>query len=143
MELNITLIVQLMVFLTGVLWLSFVLFRPMLQLLEEREKRIEGTRREAEKLLTAGGEKSGIIDIRIEEARAQAMEERAALRSQGQKVYQDLVEGARREAQEKIGQARSEIQKAQTQASAALKKEAEALAGLIVKQVVPGAGGKA
>lgn len=143
MELNITLIVQLVVFLTVMLWLSFVLFRPMLALLEEREKRIEGTRREADKLATAGGEKSGIIDIRIEEARAQAMEERAALRGQGQKVYQELVESARGQAQDKLGKARSEIHKAQTEAAAALKKEAEALAALIVKQVVPGAGGKA
>jgi F-type H+-transporting ATPase subunit b len=142
-ELNVTLIVQLVVFLTVMLWLSFVLFRPMLRLLEEREKRIEGTRREAERLTTAGGEKSGIIDIRIDEARAQAMEERAALRSQGQKVYQELVDSARHQAQDKLNKARGEIHKAQTEAAAALKRDAEALAALIVKQVVPGAGGKA
>ncbi|MFH1810928.1 MAG: ATP synthase F0 subunit B [Pseudomonadota bacterium] len=143
MELNITFIVQLAIFLTGVLWLSVVLFKPMLQLIEEREKRIEGTRREAERLMTSGGEKSGIIDIRIEEARAQAMEERTQLRAQGQKVYQGLVDGARQQAQDKLGKAREEIQKAQREASATLKQEADNLATLIVQQVVPGAGGKA
>lgn len=141
MELNATIIVQLAIFLFGVLWLSFILFRPMLTLLEERDKRIEGTKREAEKLGSAGTEKSGIIDIRLEEARAAALDERKSFRLQGQKVYTEAVEVARKASQEKLAKARVEIEAARKQAETSLKSEAKVLANMVVERVLERPGG--
>lgn len=143
MELNITIIVQLVVFLFGVLWLSLVLFRPMIRLMEEREKRIEGRRKEAEALLASGNEKSGIIDIRLEEARALALEERKDLRNEGQKIYSAVVEQARKQAQEKLQGARDDIEAARFEAAQELKREAQVMAQLIVERVLERPGGAA
>lgn len=134
-ELNITLVLQLVLFLFILVWLALVLLRPMLALLEERERRIDGTRKEIERLGKAGGEKTGIIEIRIEEARAQAQEERQALRDEGQKIHAALVEKARLEVQANITKARAEIETARRDAAAKLKGEAASLAQLIVTQV--------
>lgn len=143
MELNITFLVQLVVFLFGVLWLSLVLFKPMLQLLEERDKRIAGRRKEAETLQASGNEKSGIIDIRLEEARALALEERKEMRNEGQKVYSEVVEKARKQAQEKLQGARDDIEVARFEAAQELKREADVLASLVVEQVLERPGGAA
>jgi len=142
-ELNITFLVQLVVFLFGVLWLSLVLFKPMLQLLEERDKRIAGRRKEAETLQASGNEKSGIIDIRLEEARALALEERKEMRNEGQKVYSEVVEKARKQAQEKLQGARDDIEVARFEAAQELKREADVLASLVVEQVLERPGGAA
>ena len=135
MELNITLLIQLIIFLFILVWLAFVLLRPMIKLLEEREGRIEGTRKDVARLTSAGGEKNGIIEIRIEEARAQAQEERLALRAEGQKSHADLVEKARKQAMQKMQHAREEIDDARKKAAEQLDKESAKLAALIVSKV--------
>ncbi len=135
MELNITLLVQLVIFLFILVWLAFVLLRPMIALLEERERRIDGTRKEIDRLANAGGEKSGIIEIRIEEARAQAQEERQALRDAGQKKHAEMIEKARKKVQLKLQQATQEIEAAHNQAADKLSAETQTLAQLIVAKV--------
>lgn len=142
MELNATIVVQLVVFLFGVLWLSFFLFRPMLRLLEEREKRIAGAKAEAQRMAASGSEKEGIIEIRLEEARSQALAERAQLRTEGQKVYAQVVSTSRQQAQEKLGQARAELAQAHQQASQVLQREAGELASLIVERIAARPGGR-
>jgi F0F1-type ATP synthase membrane subunit b/b' len=115
----------------------------MLQLLEERDKRIAGRRKEAETLQASGNEKSGIIDIRLEEARALALEERKEMRNEGQKVYSEVVEKARKQAQEKLQGARDDIEVARFEAAQELKREADVLASLVVEQVLERPGGAA
>ena len=72
-----------------------------------------------------------------------ALEERKELRSEGQKVYSEVVEKARKQAQEKLQGARDDIEVARFEASQELKHEAENLASLIVEQVLERPGGAA
>ena len=141
MELNITFVIQLAIFLFALGWLSIVLIKPMIAMFEEREKRIGGARREVETMLSSGGEKTGIIEIRLEEARAEALEERQKLRDEGQKIHDSLVESARLEAQKKLELARKDIETATHEAETLLKRESEKLAALVVDRVLsrPGA----
>jgi F-type H+-transporting ATPase subunit b len=135
-ELNITVLIQLTIFLIAMLWLSLLLFRPMLRLLEEREKRIEGTRREAAALTAANEEKLKGIGIRIDEARALAYEQRRVLRAEGQKVYAETVERARQETQAQLERAQAEIAAARDRAQVALQTESQRLADAIVARLL-------
>lgn len=136
MELNITLLIQLTIFLIAMLWLSLLLFRPMLRLLEEREKRVEGTRQEAVALTAANEEKLKGIGIRIDEARALAYEQRRVLRAEGQKIYAETVERARQETQAQVEHAQAEIAAARDRAQATLHNESQRLADAIVARLL-------
>lgn len=142
MELNITFVVQLAIFLFAMLWLSLLLFRPMLRLLEERDTRIEGTRREVARLATSGSEKAGIIEIRLDEARTEALTERKRLREEGQRIYSEAVESARKESQAKLEQARGDLESAVQAASNVLRGESDILATRIVEKVLSQPGGR-
>lgn len=143
MELNITLLIQLAVFLFAMLWLSLLLFRPMLRLLEEREKRIDGTRREAAALTASNDEKLKGIGIRIDETRALAFEQRRTLRAEGQKIYAETVERARQETQAQLERAQAEIAAARDRARATLQTESQRLAEAVVARLLDRPEGRA
>ncbi|MBN2358356.1 MAG: hypothetical protein JXR83_02825 [Deltaproteobacteria bacterium] len=143
MELNVTLLIQLAVFLFAMLWLSLLLFRPLLRLLEEREKRIAGTRREAAAMTAANEEKLKGIGVRIDEARALAYEQRRALRAEGQKIYAETVERARQETQQQLERAHAEIAAARDRARAELQSESQRLADSIVARLLDRPEGRA
>ena len=136
MELNVTLLIQLAIFLFAMLWLSLLLLKPLLRLLEEREKRIEGTRREAAALTAANDEKLKGIAVRIDEARALAYEQRRVLRAEGQKIFTETVERARQETQAQLERAHAEIEAARDRVRAALQVESQRLADAVVARLL-------
>ena len=143
MELNVTFLIQLAIFFCAMLWLSPMLLKPMLRLLEEREKRIEGTRRDTATLAATNSEKLAGIGIRIDEARALAYEQRRALRAEGQKIYAETIERARQETQSQLEQAHAEIEAARDRARAALQAESQRLADAIVARLLDRPEGRA
>jgi F-type H+-transporting ATPase subunit b len=73
-EINGTLILQIVIFCSALLWLSPVLFRPILFLFDERDRRIKGAKDEGEKLTQLAIEKSKEFDVEYNKAAHKARE---------------------------------------------------------------------
>jgi F-type H+-transporting ATPase subunit b len=109
MELNATIIVQLAVILTLMLWLSKVLFGPLLRLFDEREARIQGAKAEAQALEGQSADKAVYIDERMKRAQKDAREILSSLKAEGAAYQRQLTDKARSEAREKMTVAKERI----------------------------------
>ena len=85
-DVDLTFLWSILVFVVLALVLKPLLFEPMLRLFEERERRIEGTKAEARKLDDAAGQALSRYEDEMKKARAAGNLEREAHRADGQKI---------------------------------------------------------
>ncbi len=136
MELNATLFIQAAIVIALMLWLSPVLFGPAMRLFDERDKRIHGAAEEAKRQLSTAGEKSAVVEQRLQAAQAEARGVLATLRDNAQQNERALVDAARADAGKRLDAARADLTKATDDARKALNADAAALADDIVKKVL-------
>jgi F-type H+-transporting ATPase subunit b len=136
MEFNVTFLLQLGIFLILLTVLSNVLWEPLLKLMDERERRIEGAAGEAKQLRAKAEAAAGTIEARMAEATADARKVLNDLREKGRKVELDLIESARSEAQTKLEDARADLFAATEDARGQLKDDANRLAADVVGKVL-------
>src|SRR5262249_22490389 len=84
-DVDATLFVLIGVFLALYLFLRFALFRPVLKVLDERDRRIEGTKLEAQAMQERTQKTLAEYEAFVREARSKGAELRAALRQEGQR----------------------------------------------------------
>jgi F-type H+-transporting ATPase subunit b len=135
-ELNATLFIQAAIVIALMLWLSPVLFGPAMRLFDERDKRIHGAAEEAKRQLSTAGEKSAVVEQRLQAAQAEARGVLATLRDNAQQNERALVDAARADAGKRLDAARADLTKATDDARKALNADAAALADDIVKKVL-------
>ncbi len=127
-DLDLTFVVQLVLFVGLTLILKPVLFDPMLKLFEEREKRIDGAKVQARHM----DEKSATALAKYEEemakARAAANAERDKIRAAALKREQDILAEVRAATTKTLEDGKRAVQTEAQRARAALKIEAAAMA---------------
>lgn len=111
-DLDASYFVQLVVFLVFLVLMNFLLFKPLLRVLDERKKRTEGTREEAHDK----AEEAKRLVAEYEQKLAAAMAQGAALRA-------ELRDAATVEAQKTVSEARSECDKQVSTGSSAAHSE--------------------
>ncbi len=136
MELNITILVQLAMFIGLFVWLSNVILYPLLDLFQERENRIEGAAKLATDLRASADESAGIIDEKLTEARQDARKILAGLREEGQKTESHLIDSARTEAAAKLEEARGQLAQSSEAVRQTLDTRADELAEEIVQKIL-------
>ena len=125
MEVNATLGILLCLFLGLLVWLSKFLFRPMMALFEERERRIEGARAEAQALQREAQQRLEEIEARIQAAQKEARLALLALQAEGARFHREILEAAKKESAEqmRLAQASLKTQAEQIQQSLEGKQE--------------------
>lgn len=136
MELNATLLVQAVIILVLMAWLTPMLFSPVLKVFDERERRIHGAAEEARLRLNSAGEKSALVEQKTKEAQADARLILTGLRDQAKAKEQQLIDAARAAASFRLDEARSELFDASEKARVGLKDDAKNIADEIVKKVL-------
>ncbi len=136
MELNATLLVQAVIILALMAWLTPMLFGPLLKVFDERERRIHGAAEEARKQLGSAGEKSALVEQKTKEAQADARVILTTLRDQAKAKEQQLLDDARDAANVRLAEARTELSGAADAARRSLKDDAKGIADDIVKKVL-------
>lgn len=116
--------------------LHFILFKPMLAYLGEREEAIDGARAAAEALEAKAAAKLDEYEAEVKTARTAAAAHRAELYQTAKTDQASLVAEARAEADTKIDAALSEIGAAKEAASVQLSATATALADDVVSQLL-------
>jgi len=135
-DVDATFLVQLGLFIVLLLVLKPLLFEPMLKLFEEREKRIEGTRKAAseedEKSAKALAKYEGIVG----KAREAGMAEANALRAEGTKREAVLLADVRTASAATLEQGRAAIAREAKTAREGLRAEAGTLGREIATRVL-------
>lgn len=135
-DLDPSLLVQVGLFVVLMLVLKPLLFEPMLKLFEEREKRIEGTRREASKEDERSAKALAKYEAILAKAREAGSAERDVLRAEGTKKEAELMAGVRNLTAATVEQGRVATAGEAKTARAGLANEANNLARAIATRVL-------
>lgn len=135
-SLDYTLLIQMGSFLVLMVILNLFVFRPMVALLEEREKRIKDPGTDA-KGMEAEVEKMRLqYEATLNEAKLKAVEERNRLRKEGADREQEIVKGAYKAAEGTVSEVKERIEKELSIARETLRKEAESLSSNVAEKLL-------
>ncbi len=136
LEINEWFFVQLANFLIVLLFLNYLLFKPLLRIFKERGDRVKDCLDNAK---TMEKERTGQLDqvnARISEAKNQAKAIFETLSKEGLEVQKEFIEVAKKEAAEVNKKAQDDLKAEAKKAREALKSDIEAFSGDIVKKLV-------
>jgi len=123
-------------FLTALVGLYLILWRPLLDWLDERDETTASARREAQELDEAAEEQLVRIEERLAAARKDVGTLRQEARARAQAHEAKIVGEARTAAEARIGEAIAQIQADRDAAAAALKSSASELSADIAGRVL-------
>ena len=135
-DLDASLVVQIGIFILLLVILKPLLFDPMLKLFEEREKKIEGTRREATKEDERSAKALAKYEGILGKAREAGNLERDQLRSEGQKKEAEILALVRSQTTATVENGREAIAEEAKTARTALETEANVLGSAIASRVL-------
>ena len=123
-DLDYTIFIQLGIFLVLFLILRSLLFKPYLQLFEERERLVAGIKEEVAALERDFQDKAASFDAAVRDATARAAVTMERIKAEGQSSQRDILDKARHEAVRRV-----------EDAAKALREETEVVRGDIEKEI--------
>jgi F-type H+-transporting ATPase subunit b len=135
-SLDISVLYQIVIFLVLWLILNKVLFRPYLDLLDERESRTAGARHDSSELEYEGARLKAEYEEKIAQARAAGSATKDAIVQEGRQERERLLHQAREEAARTLESARSEVQRQLERERALLDTEVTEVARDMVSKIL-------
>lgn len=135
-ELNSTLLYQIVGFFALYFVLNALLYKPVLKILEEREKNIAGRKKEALELEAGLQKRMADYEKRLKDAKAKAQEERHRIRQQGIDKEREILENARRDSQDSLAQAKAKLEQDVKVALISLKQESKIISKDIAGKIL-------
>lgn len=132
-----TIIVQMVLFFFVLFFLHFVLFRPYLKAVDAREDGVEGAREEAAEMETRAGRVIEEYEEKMRQARRDAQDVRESLRNQGLQEQNDMVQEVREEIQGKLKEERAKIANKVDSARSDIEQRAQGLADAMTAKILP------
>ena len=114
-------------------FLRFVFFGPLARVLNERERRTTGARRDAQENLTIAEQKSRTYQERLRHARAEIYRQQEVARREALEERNQLLLGTRQQANEMVRAAKADLRRDLDAAKAQLEQEARVLAAQITR----------
>lgn len=111
MDVNRTMLVQSCVFILLIVVLSPLLFKPVLRLLEERERRTEGARHDAREMQDKAENLLLRYQAKLEDVRRAAAQERERLRVETLQLESTILGEARAATAKLVGEGRAQIER--------------------------------
>ncbi len=135
-DINSTLIIQLVNFLVLLIVLNFILFKPIRQIMMEREQGISSALGDAKNAQERMQKLLDDYNISLAEAKQKAAATYNAIYQRGIDAQRDMISAERTKAGQELDKARAEIASASTAARADLRKEAERLSQDITSKLL-------
>lgn len=132
-----TVLVQMVAFLFVVVFLHYVLFRPFLRAYDARQEGVQGSREEAAELDARAALMLNEIETKMTSARREATEIRESLRNQGVEEQNEIIDEVRDELSAKLAQERETIAGQVATARQQLQARSELLAQSMVDKILP------
>lgn len=130
--------IQFVIFLVALYFLNALVFRPLLDVRERRERLTEGTLAEAERVTEKARVTVAEYEKRIAEARNRATEIRNELRQRGQEEASRMLADARAAAQAELERKRTALEEEVSKMKSGLGPEIDALAEKICERILEG-----
>lgn len=135
-DLNITLLIQIVNFTIALIVLNYLLIRPIRAILRQRRELVNGLVSEAGKFNKEAASRIKKYEAELDAARTLAAEQREAIKLQGIESEQSILEGAQNEAQNFLQKSRKEVEQEAAAAMDALRGQVNAMAGKVVARVL-------
>jgi F-type H+-transporting ATPase subunit b len=135
-DVDLTFVVQLVLFVGLTLVLKPVLFDPMLRLFEERERRIDGAKVQARKMDDKSATALATYEGAMAKARVAAVAEREKIRAEGLAREQQLLVGVRAASAKVIDDGKRAAQAEAERVRATLKTQAKEMARDLASRVL-------
>jgi F-type H+-transporting ATPase subunit b len=136
LALDYTIIIQAINFLLLLWLLNRFMYKPILNILEERSRKTTGTLKDVEELEADTSQMLQNYERGLREAKIKAHEERNRIRLQGVEKERDILDEARKNALESINNFRRNIENDAKEALDSLKRESQKLSSEIVKRIL-------
>lgn len=135
-DLDITLLYQIGGFFVLYFILNAVLYKPVLKILDERDKNIRGTKQEAEILEAELQKRLMDYEKSLNEAKARAQEERLRIRQEGLDKEREIIENARKDAHDSLLQAKTKLEDDTKSTLIRLKDESKVISKGIAERIL-------
>lgn len=109
LDLNVTYVIVLGLFLVLLIFLNALVFKPFLKLFEERHERIEGSVKRAEQMLERAEEQAKTFADRIKVATQRGLEARNQIRAEAQASMNARLDEERAKLAAKLSEAKAEL----------------------------------
>lgn len=136
LDLNVTYVLVLVLFLIPLLFLNAILFRPFLKLFEERHERLEGALARAEGMLAKAEERAETFNEKIKVATARGIEKRNEIRASARTDMDERIAAEKAALDTRLAAALEEIAKKRRVAHADIIVEAEKIAELTATKLL-------
>ena len=135
-DIDLTVVVQLVLF--GVMFFAAnkLLFQPYLKLREARIAGIDGARAEAERMSAEADGKLADYESKLKAARGRAADEQRKIRAEATKHEQEVTEKGRKTAQVALDEAMARVQRETAKARSELAPTADVIARRMAKQLL-------
>lgn len=135
-DLDGTFFIQLAIFLGIFAMLNFLVFRPMLALLDARESATDGAKQSARELETEAAEKLQAFETEMTAAKAELAAERERLRKDGQALERELLADGRKKADAILDEAKASIAAESSKVREEMRTTVPALASQIAEKLL-------
>lgn len=139
LELNLTLLVQMGLFLVFAWLLNLVFFLPVTRVVEERKAYLAGQQEKADQALKQAQDLQADYEARLKAAHTQTQEAIQAAVKEAEAKRQALLESVKRDVEQEVVSARASIRTERAEALASLQGEVGQFTDLIKRKVLGGA----
>jgi F-type H+-transporting ATPase subunit b len=131
-----SLIIQLIIFGIAFEMMRRLVFRPMIALFDAREAAIDGAKRDARRLEGEADEKLKAFEAEMKKVRVEAGGERDALRKDAARLERELLAKAREEADRMTAEATEQMDREAAKIRGDMKNDVPVLAGQIAEKLL-------
>ena len=135
-EINLTIVIQVVQFLLLLLILNRFLFRPTINLIEEREKKITTWKEETKNFHESMQERLQSYENQILEAKAQAQEQQELVTAELKEEEEKKLEAVSEEALRIVASTREKLQEETEVLRGQLREQAEEMSQLVTEKVL-------
>lgn len=135
-ELNLTLLYQIAGFIALYFILNALLYKPVLKTLEERDKNIEGKKKETLDLEADLRKRLLDYENKLNDARAKAQEESLRIRQEGLDKEREIIENARKDSQAGFLETKTKLEGEAKSVISSLKEESKTISKDIAEKII-------
>ncbi len=135
-ELNWTLLVQMINFLILMVVLDKILYKPILKILDERDERISGGQEKTKDLQERGDVMFKEYNAKLHDAKVDALSVQSAARKEAQTDSNAIIDEARKQAEDIVAEMRVQMAQEIERAKQEIEPELKELAATIAQQVL-------
>lgn len=135
-DIDITIVIQLVIFLFTLTVLNFLLFKPIREIIKKREAHLSGMLSEAEQFNDSAEGKLKNYEAQLAEARAAGVAERNALKGAAQAEEKAILQDALAETAAELKAVREQVAKDTEAAMSTLKGQVDAMAAKAAAKVL-------